>query len=245
MLGVHWVAIFGIVILSWSALYVMAVPADLRAASRVFGAEFWAALCTVTPDLAGFGRVALMWILMSMAMMLPTALHAFATYDDLRESGAGTAPLALVAGFLTVWWGFSLLAAAGQMALFRLDLVSGFGDSRSALLSAGLLAAAGGYQFSAAKQNCLSQCRSPLSFFIENWAIGPWHMGLKLGAACVGCCWALMLLAFVGGVMNLAFMGIATLLMVLEKTPAIGQWTSRPLGFALLAGAGWVVATGL
>ena len=245
MLGVHWLVIFAAVLFSWCVLYVMAVPADMREASRVFGAEFWVALCTVTPDLAGYGRVVLMWVLMSMAMMLPTALPAFAAYDDLGQSAAETAPLVLIAGYLTVWWGFSLLAAAGQMALFGLDLVSSFGDSRSTWLSAGLLAAAGAYQFSAFKESCLSKCRAPLTFFMENWSDGPWRMGLKLGATCVGCCWALMLLAFVGGVMSLAFMGVATVIMTLEKLPEIGRWLNRPLGFALLAGAGWMSVSGL
>ena len=99
-----------------------------------------------------------MWVLMSTAMMLPTVLPAFATYDDLGRSGAETSPLLLATGFLVVWWGFSLLAAALQMALFRLDVVSSFGDSRSVWLSAGLLAGAGLYQFSALKESCVSKC---------------------------------------------------------------------------------------
>ena len=244
MLGAHWLVLFGAVLLSWGALYAMSVPPELREASRLFGSEFWVALCTVTPDLAGYGRVALMWALMSTAMMLPTALPAFAAYDDLGQSGAETEPLTLAAGFLAVWWGFSLVAAALQMTFFNFDLVSSFGDSRSAWLSAALLAAAGAYQFSALKENCTSKCRAPLAFFMEHWAEGPWRMGIRLGLTCMACCWALMLLAFVGGVMSLAFMGIATLIMTLEKLPEIGQWVSRPLGAALLAGAAWVSVAG-
>jgi predicted metal-binding membrane protein len=187
----------------------------------------------------------LMWLLMSTAMMLPTALPAFAAYDDIAHTGTQTALLALVAGFLAVWGGFALVAAGLQMALFRLDLVSSFGDSRSYWLSAALLAVAGGYQFTPLKHACLSKCRAPLTFFLQHWDAGPWRMGLRLGATCLGCCWALMLLAFVGGVMSLAFMGIATLFMVLEKLPDIGRWLSRPLGYALLGGATWLAVTGL
>ena len=124
------------------------------------------------------------------------------------------------------------------MALFHFDLVSGFGDSRSVWLSVALLAIAGGYQFSALKEACLSKCRAPLTFFMQHWGESPLSMGLRLGATCLGCCWALMLLAFVGGVMSLAFMGLATLIMTLEKLPDIGRWLSRPLGVALLGGAG-------
>ncbi len=245
MLGVHWLMLFGAIVASWVLLYAMAIPPDLREASRIFGSEFWVAICTVTPDLAGFGRVMLMWLLMSTAMMLPTALPAFAAYDDIGESGAHTALFPLVAGFLAVWGGFAIIAAGLQMTLFRLDLVSSFGDSRSYWLSAALLMIAGGYQFTPLKDACLSKCRAPLTFFLQHWDVGPWGLGLRLGATCLGCCWALMLLAFVGGVMSLAFMGIATLFMILEKLPDIGRWLSRPLGYALLGGAGWLAVTGL
>lgn len=229
--------LYGIIGAAWIALYAMSIPPDLREASRLFGAEFLAALCTVTPDIAGLGRVTLMWLVMATAMMLPTALPAFAAYDDIRRAGAKTNLTALVGGFLTVWAGFSLVAAALQMALFRLDLVSPYGDSRSIWLSAALLALAGGYQFSAIKESCLRACRSPMAFFMQDWDRGAWRNGLHLGAMCIGCCWALMLLAFVGGVLSLAFMCLATVIMTLEKLPDIGRWLSLPLGVALLAGS--------
>lgn len=245
MLGAQWLILFGVILASWIALYAMAVPAELREASRVFGADFWIALCTVTPDLVGMGRVTLMWLLMSTAMMLPTVLPAFAAYEDLSQTGAETDLLRFSAGFLAVWGGFSVIAAALQMAFFRLDLVSSFGDSRSLWLTAALLAIAGGYQFSALKDSCLSKCRAPVPFFLQHWEKGHWHMGLRLGATCLGCCWALMLLAFVGGVMSLAFMGVATVIMTLEKLPDIGRWLSKPLGCVLLSSAALVVLTGI
>ena len=245
MRSLHWIALFGGVLLAWIVLYAMAVPADLRDASKVFGAQFWSDLCNVTPDLAGFGKLILMWALMSTAMMLPTTLPALAAYDDLANSGAQTNPFLLIAGFLLVWWGFSLLAAALQMALFKADLVSAFGDSRSQLLSAALLTLAGAYQFSTFKESCLAKCRAPLSFYLQHWDDGPLKMGLRLGASCVGCCWALMALAFVGGVMSLAFMGLATFVMIVEKLPDLGRWISRPLGGALLVAAGSVALTGI
>jgi len=245
MIGMHWLALFGAILVSWAALYAMAIPPELREASRIFGSEFWVALCTITPDLAGYGRVALMWLLMSTAMMLPTALPAFAAYDDLAQSGAETDFTSFALGFLAVWAGFALVAAALQMALFHFDLVSSFGDSRSIWLSVGLLAIAGTYQFSELKEACLSKCRAPLTFFMQHWGETPARLGLRLGATCLGCCWALMLLAFVGGVMSLAFMGLATLIMTLEKLPDIGRWMSRPLGFALLGASGFMAVTGL
>jgi len=245
MIGTHWLVLFGAILASWAALYAMAIPTELREASRLFGAEFWIALCTITPDLAGFGRVAMMWLLMSTAMMLPTALPAFAAYDDLKHSGAETDFHALAAGFIAIWAGFALVAASLQMALFQFDLVSSFGDSRSIWLSAALLTIAGAYQFSELKEACLSKCRAPLTFFMQHWGESPARMGLRLGATCLGCCWALMLLAFVGGVMSLAFMGLATLIMTLEKLPDIGRWISRPLGIALLGASGFTAISGL
>ena len=242
MTGWHWIALFGAILLAWAALFAMAVPADLRAAGRIYGADFWASLCAMTPDVAGFVRVLAMWMLMSGAMMAPTALPAFATYDDLAQRAPGARFGALVAGYLTVWIGFSVLAAGLQIGLFRAWLLSPFGDSQSVLLSAALLAGAGLYQFSALKEACLSKCRMPLTFFMQHWDEGPWRNGLRLGMTCLGCCWALMLLGFVGGVMNIAFMGLATVIMVLEKLPEIGRWVTRPLGVVLIAGAAYVAA---
>jgi len=106
-------------------------------------------------------------------------------------------------------------------------------------MSGGLLMLAGAYQFSALKAACLAKCRAPLTFFMQHWEEGAWRNGLRLGLVCLGCCWALMALAFVGGVMNLAFMGLATAIMVIEKLPDLGRWLTRPLGGVLLAGGLW------
>ena len=232
----QWLLVFGLILFAWAALFVLAVRADLRSAAQLYGADFWDALCTVTLDGAGYANAALMWALMAAAMMAPTALPAFATYDDLGRS-TQTRFGALVLGYLSVWLGFSLLAGALQMGLFTAGLVSAFGDSMSVWLSAGLLLVAGLYQFSPVKEACLSKCRAPLTFFMAHWEEGPLRNGLRLGLVCLGCCWALMLLAFVGGVMNIAFMGLATLIMVIEKLPRYGRILTRPLGAVLILSA--------
>jgi predicted metal-binding membrane protein len=128
-------------------------------------------------------------------------------------------------------------AAALQLALYRFGLISAIGDSLSDWLTAGLLLGAGLYQFSPVKEACLAKCRRPLTFFMQHWDEGPWRNGVRLGLVCLGCCWALMLLAFVGGVMNLAFMGVATLIMVGEKMDSVGRYITRPLGIVLISGA--------
>ena len=238
----HWLGLYGLILAAWALLYAMSVPGDLRAAGGVYGLELLAALCVATPDAAGYAGLVAMWAVMAAAMMAPTALPALATYEDLARTGAQARLDTLVAGYLAVWLGFAMLAAAAQMALFSIGLLDPFGTSASTVLSAALLALAGLWQFSPLKDACLSKCRAPMMFFLQHWAEGPWRNGLRLGLVCLGCCWALMLLAFVGGVMNLAFMGIATILMTLEKLPAIGRWLTRPLGVVLLGAAAATLA---
>ena len=238
----HWLAFYGLVLGAWAVLFAMQLPADLIAAARLFGPELWEALCAVEPGIAGAPTVLLMWAAMAAGMMAPTALPALVTYDDLRlaQAGSGTGFAALAAGYLAVWLGFAVLATAAQLALADAGLLTPLGASGSAMLSALLLAAAGLWQLSQTKAACLLRCRAPFAFFLAHWPEGPWRMGLRLGLVCLGCCWALMALAFVGGTMNLAFMGVAMLLMAVEKLPA-GRLLTRPLGWALLGAAAAVL----
>ena len=237
--GWHWLGLFGLILGSWMLLYAMSVPAELRQAGAIYGADFWRDLCTLTPDAAGYGKMLLMWALMSAAMMAPTALPAFATYEDLSHTAADTDFGQLVGGYLAVWLGFAALAALLQLVLFQAELLTAFGDSNSRYLSALLLLVAGGYQFSPVKEACLSKCRRPLTFFMQHWDEGPLRNGLRLGLVCLGCCWALMLLAFAGGTMNIAFMGLATVIMIIEKLPDLGRYITKPLGAGLVI---WALA---
>ena len=236
----HWLMLYGAILASWVLIALMAAPEEMRAAGHLYGADLFEALCTVSVSAAGFANAVLMWALMLMAMMLPTALPALAAYDDLTRAGHKGDITALASGYLFVWLGFAVLAAGLQVALLSTDAISPYGESRSPLLTASLLALAGLYQFSSAKSACLSRCRSPLMFFMERIDDGPWRNGLHLGLVCIGCCWALMLLAFVGGMASLLFMGLGTLVMTLEKLPEIGRWLSAPLGLTLIVAAGFV-----
>ena len=242
MTAPHWLGLYGAILLAWALLYAMQLPPDLVAAANVYGAEFWEALCRVEPGLAGAPNIFLMWALMSAAMMAPTALPAFATWEDLVQTGRAQGFTRLAGGYLLVWLGFAMLATAAQLLLSGAGLLNPLGESISIWLSAALLMGTGAYQFSTLKEACLSKCRRPLTFFMQNWDEGPWRMGLRLGAVCLGCCWALMALAFVGGTMNLLWMGGAMLLMMLEKLPTIGAVMTRPLGYGLLGlGAALVI----
>lgn len=195
--------------------------------------------------------VVAMWSLMSLAMMAPTAVPMLRAYQDLVEGSAGRIPrtdfFALVSGYVAVWVVFSIGAGIAQYALTSGGFVTHAGVSAAPWLTAGLLLMAGAYQFSALKHACLSRCRSPMTFFLSHWrsgARGALSMGLRHGAACVGCCWALMALAFAGGTMNLAWMGGAMVLMIVEKLP-LGRRLTTPLGVVLLTAAVIVAARAL
>lgn len=227
----HWVALFGVTLVLWAILFLMALPETVLATQ---GLGWLEALCRVTPGTAGWSTAVVMWAIMSVAMMAPTAVPAFATYDEIP----GTTPVdlgRLIFGYLAVWVGFAFVAALLQVGLYGAGWLGLFGQSQSIWLTSLLLGVAGLYQFSALKDACLSRCRAPLTFFMSHWDDGAFRNGLRLGADCLGCCWALMLLAFVGGTMNLAFMGLAMVLMTLEKLPEIGGHITRPLGGGLIA----------
>lgn len=237
----HWLGLYAVVLAAWAALFAMQTPVELRNLADVYGADFWRELCTVEAGWAGLPITILMWLLMSAAMMAPTAIPALVTWDDLVISGAARGFGALLFGYLAVWGSFSVVASILQVVLAEFQLLDGFGKSTNDLVTASLLLIAGAYQFSALKEACLSKCRKPLTFFMQYWNEGPLRMGLRLGAVCLGCCWALMVLAFVGGTMNLLWMGGAMILMFLEKMPDIGRYLTRPVGLALIGAAGLVL----
>ncbi|HMB78139.1 MAG TPA: DUF2182 domain-containing protein [Kiloniellaceae bacterium] len=205
-----------------------------------------AVICGAGPS---SGEVALpsliaMWALMALSMMAPTALPLLRAYGELMTGNPLRVPLlgfwALLAGFCLVWLGFAVLAALFQALAGSADIMTTGGLLRPGWMTAALLALAGFYQFSALKAACLSRCRSPMAFFFSHWregTAGALRMGLLQGLACLGCCWALMALAFVGGTMNLVWMGLAMVLMATEKLSTLGKIITAPLGALLLASA--------
>lgn len=193
-----------------------------------------------------------MWSIMMVAMMLPTALPAVTVFDSLRRRrGSQTdsvAPIALFGtGYVAAWTGYSAVAAAGQVALSRAALLTPTLQSASLALSAAILLAAGAFQFTPLKDACLTKCRTPLAFFLAEWRdgkAGALALGLRHGSYCVGCCWALMAVMFVIGAMNLLWMAALTFLVLGEKlAPAHWQFP-RVAGIALVLW-GLTVATSL
>ncbi|UWQ19575.1 DUF2182 domain-containing protein [Jannaschia sp. M317] len=226
MTAPHWLALYAGLILAWAAVWAASVPSNWGAALRD--------LCLTPAAQVGLPGLVVMWLIMSAAMMLPTALPAFATHDDIADTQGTGGGARLVAGYGVIWIGFAVIAAGVQMLAARA------GVAESVWLAAALLILAGGYQFSAIKEACLSKCRQPLTFFMQHWDEGPWRMGLRLGATCLGCCWALMALGLIGGTMSLGFMALATLLMTLEKLTR-GTLVPSAIGLACLTGAGYLI----
>jgi predicted metal-binding membrane protein len=204
-------------------------------------------------DLADLGATAVMWGVMMIAMMLPSAtpmLLLFARSQRPRLGPAeGSCRTGLLAtGYLVVWFGWSGLAAGLQWALHASLLLSPGAAITSALSGGALLVLAGVYQLSSWKHACLVQCQSPLGFLLARWRDGRWgafRMGLAHGVYCVGCCWALMALLFVGGVMNLAWIAALAVFVLLEKAVVRGRWFSYASGGGLVAWGLYVLAAGL
>jgi predicted metal-binding membrane protein len=187
----------------------------------------------------------LMWCVMMAAMMLPSAAPMILLYARIAAGRQGRATAALsgmfALGYLAVWSAFSVAAVALQYGLERAALLSPMLETSSVALAGALLLAAGIYQWLPLKQACLRHCRSPLDFVLSHWrggAGGALRMGVQHGALCLGCCWALMLLLFVGGVMNLAWIGALALLVLVEKLAPAGHWMGRAAGVVLAAWGG-------
>ncbi|MDE2796942.1 MAG: DUF2182 domain-containing protein [Gemmatimonadota bacterium] len=179
-----------------------------------------------------------MWMAMTAVMMAPIAvpwLRALRRQAADRNTPSFVFPFA--AGYALAWTGFSVVAAAFQLSLAALEVPVPFGLD-APLHSATALILAGAFQFTPFKTVCLSRCRSPAGYLLARWrsgATGHLRMGLGHGLDCVGCCWALMALALVVGMIDLVWMGLLMAVMVAETTLPFGARLTRPVGAGLVA----------
>lgn len=187
----------------------------------------------------GFPTIAIMWSVMMVAMMVPAASPTILLYARVHRHSKGldaTPPTtAFLAGYLLCWLGFALVAAGLQISLIAPMSFALASDGASG----GLLIAAGVYQLSPFKDSCLSRCRSPGVFLSRHFhpgALGALRLGILHGASCVGCCWLLMALLFVSGVMNLIWVAALTILVAAEKLLPAGIWIARMVGIGMVAG---------
>ncbi|WP_300030486.1 DUF2182 domain-containing protein [uncultured Roseobacter sp.] len=252
-----WLGFFAAILAAWWVMYVMSIDMDVDLLGRP--GEMGARMAAMDPrmpmymPMANFGPLFVMWAVMMAAMMLPTLVPTLRAYEDLIHSANGTRAgwLAVLLGYFIVWVAFAALITGAQLALLFGGVVDMLGIAKSPWFAGGLLLAVGLFQFTRTKELCHGVCHAPAMYFLGHWRTGfsgGLRMGLGLGAYCVGCCWGFMALGFVGGVMNLAWMGLATLFMVIEKLPQVGHYVTRPMGFALvLAGLAlpvWHIFTG-
>jgi predicted metal-binding membrane protein len=201
------------------------------------------------PDaFAGFLFAFLMWSVMMVAMMLPSATPTVLMFETMVRKGAShasrTAMLTIfVAGYLAIWTLYSGLAAAGQLWLQHSGLVVPAISKSLPAVSAGLLIVAGIFQLTPLKHACLRHCQSPLGFFMVHWRRGrkgALLMGLRSGVYCVGCCWALMVLMFVAGVMNVIWMAALAIFVLFEKLAPGGRRFSQLSGLLMIAWGVWI-----
>jgi predicted metal-binding membrane protein len=239
-----------------SAIFVLSlaiVLAWVYLAWMAWGMQHMDAQLILMPAMNDWGAVDLslvwvMWALMMAGMMLPSAAPMLLAFQALSGRVNPVRPashaLAFAGGYLAVWAAFSAAASLMQWGLLQLRLVSPMMVATSAWLAGALLCLAGTYQFTRLKAACLGTCQSPLVFLVRQWRPGlrgAWAMGWRHGWVCLGCCWALMALLFVLGVMNLWWIIALTLLVLAEKALPAASWLPLASGAALLAWGLWLV----
>lgn len=239
---VLWLTFFAAIIVSWWIMYAMATQMGLN----WYGARVGMMDMAAMPSMDSWSTLFPMWAIMMVAMMGPTFVHTMTTYEALMRSANGTwsGLIGLIAGYFIIWVAFGVLIAFLQTELMRIGLLDMFGQATGLWGTAALLMVVGWFQFTWIKEVCHGVCHAPMQYFLGNWrkgTLGGLRMGVGLGVYCVVCCWGYMALGFVGGSMNLLWMGLATVLMVFEKLPQMAFYVMRPAGILLIL-AGLAVA---
>jgi len=237
LLAIAWAYLFHLS--SEMASIFFAIPMDMPGMEGMPGMS---GTPSATGLLAEFALLALMWSVMMVGMMLPSAAPTILLFSAV-ERKRGERPIAsrvafFVAGYLLVWTFFSLIAAAGQTFLARLGLMSPQMAMTGAALAGAVFILAGLYEFTPLKSRCLVHCRSPIDWIPRHMRpgrTGALRMGVQHGAFCVGCCWVLMLLLFVGGVMNLLWVAAIAAIVLAQKLVPGGLVAARIAGAVFIA----------
>jgi predicted metal-binding membrane protein len=236
--------------LGW--LYLALVLAGMRGSSSGVADSFMRQLCQALPAVpwsaGSIAVVASMWGAMSLAMMLPSAAPMIMTYAGIADTAACkneriVSPFVLAIGYAAVWFSFSLVATLIQIALTQTTLIGSTAASTSSLFSGAIFLGAGFYQFTALKHACLARCQHPFPFFFANWSTttrGVFRLGLKQGLYCLGCCWAMMLVMFAVGTMNILWMAGLGMVMTIEKMLTGRRFTYAVGVVLIVAGIGFV-----
>ncbi|MDH4184008.1 MAG: DUF2182 domain-containing protein [Nitrospinota bacterium] len=231
-----------IAIMAWGYLAWMAFGMRADAASMVMpGAASWSAPYAL--------MIFIMWAVMMVAMMTPSAapmILTFARVNADRSKGASVlGPTGLFTlAYILVWTGFSAAATFAQWGLVAMAQLSPMMATTDMRIGGVILIVAGLFQWTPLKHRCLEKCRTPIGFLMTEWRDGPagaFVMGLRHGIFCLGCCWALMLVLFVVGVMNLVWIALLSVFVLLEKVTDAGRLIARIGGLALISSGIWLV----
>jgi predicted metal-binding membrane protein len=229
-------ALVGVTALAWIYLIRMAAMMDAMPMTAMEAMQIrpWSA--------HDFWLMFVMWAVMMVGMMVPTAIPMTLIYAAVAKKAAGqSTPLAptavFVSGYVAMWTAFSAVATLAQWRLDQVSLLTPMMASASPVLGAGLLIVAGIYQLSPLKSSCLEHCRTPAHFISQRWkpgVRGAFKMGAEHGAYCLGCCWALMGLLFFGGVMSLGWIAAITFFVLIEKVLPFGVRSGQVAGAAMV-----------
>ena len=236
--SIIWLSFFLLIILSWLYLFNMSATMGFDWTGKIV-----MDMSMNSMDMSYMVSLKMlfsMWSIMMLAMMLPTMVPTFLTYQDLIKSAHGTwgGWVGLLLGYIIMWTIFSLSIAYLQVFLMNTKFINNEGIIKSVWLVPALVILVGAFQFTKIKDFCHGVCITPFNYFIKKWKnglLGGVKMGLGLGLFCIGCCWGFMILAFVMGYMNFIWMGLVTLIVILEKLPQIGVITKKPLGILLIS----------
>jgi predicted metal-binding membrane protein len=244
------IALGTITLLAWSYMVHEARAMNLTGICRCAGMKM-AGPDTQSWSTATLLPLFLMWAEMMVAMMIPSAAPMILTFAMVnrkrREQDRPFVPTGIfLLGYLIVWTGFSAIAAVAQWILHGKALLSPVMVSTSSILGGALLIAAGIFQWTPLKNTCLTHCRTPLNFLMTDWRegkLGALRMGLKHGAYCTGCCWVLMALLFIVGVMNIWWIAILTVLVLVEKIAPRELFLGKISGVLFVAWGIWMFAS--
>lgn len=250
-------ALVGITLLAW--IYVIRLAADMNMSGmdmtgmRMVSTGFRMVMTSARRPWSSSDLLLTfaMWAVMMIGMMAPSVAPVVLLYARVRRQAISQGePFAATAwfagGYLLAWTLFSLLATGAQWGFDRAALLTPIMTTASAPVGATLLVAAGIYQWSPLKQMCLAHCQSPLTFLqrhggFQREANRSLVLGLRHGIYCIGCCWALMALLFVGGIMNVAWIAGLSALVLLEKATPLGRALGRMAGIGFIAAGVWVL----
>jgi predicted metal-binding membrane protein len=240
--------LLGVTALAWA--YTAYLAWDMQGTSMADGRSM-AMPMTASWTTGDFVLMFVMWSVMMIAMMTPSAAPMILMFGTVarkrQEQSRPYAPtIIFVLGYLAIWSVFALGGTLAQWGLHAATLMSPMTMTATPLVAGSLLIAAGLFQATPIKNICLTECRTPMSFLMLDWRegnTGALTMGVKQGIYCLGCCWILMLLLFVLGVMNLLWIAALAAFVLIEKVAPAGTWISKSTGIILAAWGAWMILT--